>query len=80
MVSVGIFSTPPGRFVMRSTKRLRSRLRPSPSGLRGKGGGTEFQTLTARSTNGAMARIALTPSPDAAAVAITIIRLTPADW
>jgi len=38
-----------------------------------------FQTLTARSTNGAMARIALTPSPDAAAVAITIMRLTPAD-
>jgi hypothetical protein len=45
-----------------------------------KGGGAEFQTFAARSTNGAIARIALIPSPDAAAVAITIMRLTPADW
>jgi hypothetical protein len=44
------------------------------------GGVAEFQTFAARSTNGAIARIASTPSPDAAAVAITIMRLTPADW
>jgi len=44
------------------------------------GGGAEFQTFAARSTNGAIARIASTPSPDVAAVAIMIMRLTPADW